>query len=127
MVWLAAVFVDTFEEKLVVAIQPKPAFRPLREMASTSAGSGMVLINETPPDFGLSYSVGLLAVEALSAIAESNSFMYLYKHMSSGRAFEEAFGIIHGSSCEKAKPILAPYVSSTMKRIYNEERLGRFR
>ena len=46
---LDAVYVDTVEEKSVVAIRPKPAFRPLLEMATTSAGSGIVPINETPP------------------------------------------------------------------------------
>ena len=50
MAMLDAVYVDTVEEKAVVAIRPKPAFRPLLEMATTSAGSGIVLINETPPD-----------------------------------------------------------------------------
>ena len=34
----------------VVAIRPKPAFRPIFEVATTRAGSGIVLINETPPD-----------------------------------------------------------------------------
>ena len=50
MAMLDAVYVDTVEEKAVVAIRPKPAFRPLLEMATTSAGSGIVLINETPSD-----------------------------------------------------------------------------
>ena len=47
---LDAVYVDTVEEKSVVAIRPKPAFRPIFEVATTSASSGIVLINETPPD-----------------------------------------------------------------------------
>ena len=37
MAMLDAVYVDTVEEKAVVAIRPKPAFRPLLEMATTSA------------------------------------------------------------------------------------------
>ena len=48
MAMLDAVYVDTVEEKSVVAIRPEPAFRPLPEMAATSARSGIVLINETP-------------------------------------------------------------------------------
>ena len=48
MAMLDAVYVDTVEEKSVVAIRPKPAFRPIFEVATTSAGSGIVLINETP-------------------------------------------------------------------------------
>jgi len=43
-----AVYVDTVEEKTIVAIRPKPAFRPLLEIATTRAGSGVVLINQTP-------------------------------------------------------------------------------
>jgi len=50
MAMLDAVYVDTVEEKSVVAIRPKPAFRPIFEVATTRAGSGIVLINETPPD-----------------------------------------------------------------------------
>jgi len=50
MAMLDAVYVDTVEEKSVVAIRPKPAFRPLLENATTRAGSGIALINETPPD-----------------------------------------------------------------------------
>ena len=50
MAMLDTVYFDTVEEKAVVAIRPKPAFRPLLEMATTSAGSGIVLINETPAD-----------------------------------------------------------------------------
>jgi len=47
---LDAVYVDTVEEKAIVAIRPKPA-RPLFEIANTSEGSDVVLINEPPqPD-----------------------------------------------------------------------------
>ena len=50
MAMLDAVYVDTVEEKSVVAIRPKPAFRPIFEVATTRASSGILLINETPPD-----------------------------------------------------------------------------
>ena len=43
-----AVYVDTVDEKAIVAIRPKPTFRPLIEIATTRAGSGVVLINQTP-------------------------------------------------------------------------------
>ena len=49
---LDAVYVDTVEEKAIVAIRPKPAFRPLFEIATTRAGSGVVLINQTPQTQG---------------------------------------------------------------------------
>ena len=49
---LDAVYVDTIEEKSVVAVTPKPAFMPLFEIATTREGSGVVLISEKelPPD-----------------------------------------------------------------------------
>ena len=45
---LDAVYVDTVEEKAIVAIRPKPAFRPLFEIATTRQGSDVLLINEPP-------------------------------------------------------------------------------
>ena len=46
---LDAVFVDTGELKSIVAIVPKPAVRPLFEIALTRPESGVVLIKEEPP------------------------------------------------------------------------------
>jgi hypothetical protein len=43
---LDAVYVDTVEEKTIVAIRPKPAFQALFEVATTKEGSGVVLYNE---------------------------------------------------------------------------------
>ena len=48
MAMLDAVYVDTVEENPVVAIRPKPAFRPIFEVATTREGSGIALINQTP-------------------------------------------------------------------------------
>ena len=48
MTMLDAVWVDTVEEKSIVAIPPNPAFRPLFEMATTREGSDVVLIKEPP-------------------------------------------------------------------------------
>ena len=48
MAMLDAVYVDTVEDKSVVAIRPKPAFRPIFEVATTREGSGIALINQTP-------------------------------------------------------------------------------
>ena len=47
---LEAVYVDTVEEKAVVALKPKPAFRAVFQIATTKEGSGVVLYNENPPD-----------------------------------------------------------------------------
>ena len=49
---LEAVYVDTVEDKSIVAIRPKPAFRPLFEIASIRVGSDVVLIIELPPEPG---------------------------------------------------------------------------
>ncbi len=46
---LEAVYVDHKEAKAVVAIQPKPAFRAVFQVATTRADSGVILIKE-PPD-----------------------------------------------------------------------------
>ena len=45
---LDAVYVETSEEKAIVAIRPKPAFRPLLEVATALEGSEVILINEPP-------------------------------------------------------------------------------
>ena len=44
---LDAVYVDTVEERRIVAIRPRPAFRPLFEIATTREGSGIVLVSES--------------------------------------------------------------------------------
>ena len=45
---LDAVYVDTVDEKAIVTIRPKLAFRPLFEIATTLTVSGVVLKNQTP-------------------------------------------------------------------------------
>ena len=60
MTMLEAIYVDTVEERRIVAIRPKPAFKPLLEIATTREGSGIVLVqeateaaekpNQPPPD-----------------------------------------------------------------------------
>ncbi len=45
---LEAVYVDTVEGKAIVAIQPKPVFHSLFEIATTREDSDVVLINEPP-------------------------------------------------------------------------------
>ena len=46
---LDAVYVDAREERRVVAVKAKPAFKPLLEIATTRHGSGVVLITQAPP------------------------------------------------------------------------------
>ncbi len=52
MTMLDAVYVECREEKRIVAIKPKPAFRPLFDIANTRSGSGVVLIKEEAPAHG---------------------------------------------------------------------------
>ena len=68
-------------------------------------------------DYDAGYSVGLLTVEALNAIAGSDSVMNLYTYMATGKDFGEAFQITYGLSWDDAKPILASYVSAVVNTI----------
>ena len=45
---LDAVYVDAKQEKRIVAIKPKPPFRPVFQVAATKEGSGVILLNEPP-------------------------------------------------------------------------------
>ena len=47
---LEAVYIDTVEERAIVALKPKPAFRALFQIATTREGSGVILYKENPPD-----------------------------------------------------------------------------
>ncbi|MBM3132813.1 MAG: hypothetical protein FJZ95_07265 [Chloroflexi bacterium] len=49
LIMLDAVYVDAKEEKSIVAVKPKPAFRPIFELTTTREGSNVMLIKE-PPD-----------------------------------------------------------------------------
>ena len=46
---LDAVYVDAKEERVIVALKPKPACQALFRIATTKAGSGVVLYNEKAP------------------------------------------------------------------------------
>jgi len=45
---LDAVYVDAKQEKRIIAIKPKPPFRPVFHVAATKEGSGVILLNEPP-------------------------------------------------------------------------------
>ena len=47
---LDAVYVETVEEKAIVALKPKAAFQALFHIATTREGSDVVLYKENPPD-----------------------------------------------------------------------------
>ena len=52
MTMLEAVYVECKEEKRIVAIKPKPAFKPLFEIANTRSGSGVALVKDETPARG---------------------------------------------------------------------------
>ena len=45
---LDVLYVDAKDAKCIVAIKPKPAFRPIFQVATTREGSGVYIINEPP-------------------------------------------------------------------------------
>jgi site-specific DNA recombinase len=47
---LDAVYVDPREDKRIVALKPKPAFRPVFQVATTKKGSGVELLTSEPPE-----------------------------------------------------------------------------
>ncbi len=47
---LDAVYVDAKGEKRIVAVKPKPAFRPIFQVATTREGSGIELLTSEPPE-----------------------------------------------------------------------------
>jgi hypothetical protein len=48
---LDGVYVDSKEERSIVALKPKPAFQALFQIATTKEGSGVILFNEKAPAF----------------------------------------------------------------------------
>jgi site-specific DNA recombinase len=48
---LDGVYVDSKEERRIVALKPKPAFQALFQVATTKEGSGVILYNEKAPAF----------------------------------------------------------------------------
>ena len=47
---LDAIYVDARDEKRIVALKPKPAFRPVFQVATTREGSGVELLTSEPPE-----------------------------------------------------------------------------
>jgi hypothetical protein len=43
---LEGVYVDTVDEKSIIALKTKPAFKALFQIATTKEGSGIILYNE---------------------------------------------------------------------------------
>ena len=66
-----AVYVDTVEAKAIVAIRPKPAFQALFEIATTKAGSDVILNKKDAP--GLTLSLERLICVSGGDGGESNS------------------------------------------------------
>ena len=60
--------------------------------------------------YGLGYSLGYLATEALTALQGAESPMALFQWVASGMSWNEAFEGIYGISWDEAMPILAKVI-----------------
>lgn len=60
--------------------------------------------------YGLGYSLGYLATEALTALQGAESPMALFERVGSGMSWDEAFLSIYGISWDEAMPILAKVI-----------------
>ena len=70
---MEAIYVDTVEERAIVALKPKPAFRALFQVATTREGSGVVLYKENPPDLLTSPEDDVFLVETGESGTRPNS------------------------------------------------------
>ena len=68
-------------------------------------------------DYAAGYSIGLLTVEALNAVAGSESAMHLYTYMASGLAYQDAFEVVYGLPWDSAKSLLAAHVSVVVNSV----------
>jgi hypothetical protein len=59
------------------------------------------------PIYQLGYSIGALAIEALTAIAGPQSHMAVLTLMGRGQTYDKAFKSVYGISWAEAAPILA--------------------
>ena len=50
MIWMHALYSDWFDAQAIVAIKPKPAFRPLFDIVNTREGSGVTFIENAETD-----------------------------------------------------------------------------
>jgi hypothetical protein len=69
--------------------------------------------------YALSYSVGYLTVEALSAIRGIESHMSFEQKLGSGVPYKKAFSDTYGITWDKAAPILAEVVANQMAKVNN--------
>ena len=68
-------------------------------------------------DYAAGYSIGLLTVEALNAVAGSESAMNLYTYMASGLSYQDAFEVVYGLPWDSAKSLLAAHVSVVVNSV----------
>ena len=67
--------------------------------------------------YGLGYSLGMLTVEALSAIKGPDSTMILVQKLGTGKTFEQSFQEVYGEKWSDVKGILAQLVSVELQTI----------
>ena len=74
----------------------------------------VVMPCNTTPRQAMSYSAGAAAIEALVAIAGSESFFAVDQRIANGMKFEDAFKEIYGVTWDYAEPILSEVVAQKL-------------
>jgi len=75
------------------------------------------------PQYSLAYSAGAAAIEALVAIAGSESFFAVDQRIASGMNFVDAFKEIYGVTWDYAEPILADVVAQKLTLAQSKDAL----
>ena len=73
----------------------------------TTQHGNVLFCQKLAPIYQIGYSIGALAIEALTAIAGPQSNMAVLTLMGRGQAYETAFKNVYGISWAEAAPILA--------------------
>jgi hypothetical protein len=105
---------DTFEKYMNWRVRTPKAFEPegFNDYSATSLQKYLLTANPPnclppAPIYLLGYSIGSLAMEALTAIAGPQSHMAVLTLMGRGQSYETAFKNVYGISWAEAAPILA--------------------
>jgi hypothetical protein len=83
----------------------------------------VVMPCNTTPRQAMSYSAGTAAIEALVAIAGSESFFAVDQRIANGMNFVDAFKEIYGVTWDFAEPILSEVVAQKLTRAWAKDAL----
>jgi hypothetical protein len=85
----------------------------LKYLNETSVGGTC----QTKTSFALSYSLGFLTIEALTAIGGPESHMAMVQRIANGKTLSQAFKLTYGTSWASAKNILAQVVATEIMNV----------